>query len=94
MSQAAWDYHDGRVLGLQRAASLQDGNIDITLLLLNAGDNPIEFMLPSLPCAMAMQLDSSAPDARPGVTAQHHVKVAAHGLVLLAGTEVQSQPES
>src|SRR5690606_22336223 len=48
MSDAAWDYHEGRVLGLQRVARLPQGDIDITLVLLNAGELAIDFILPAL----------------------------------------------
>ncbi|MDS1141562.1 glycogen debranching protein GlgX [Pusillimonas sp. SM2304] len=93
MSDAAWDYHEGRVLGLQRAASLPQGDVDITLLLLNAGEQAIDFILPALRCPMLLQLDSSLSSAAVGKAVRDKVRVAAHGVVLLAGSMAAADAE-
>ncbi|MFT0548381.1 glycogen debranching protein GlgX [Allopusillimonas ginsengisoli] len=86
MSQAAWDYPEGRVLGLQRAAQQSD-DIDITLVLLNAGEEPIDFALPSSDIHMSVELDTSVEAVQTESIRQPtlKVRVGAHGLVLLAG---------
>ncbi len=94
MSQAAWDYHEGRVLGLRRAAPMQEGEIDITFLLVNAGTESIDFVLPPGPCPWQVALDSGAPEAQPGVAAPEVVKVSAHGLILLTGALSPQSPEA
>ncbi|MYN12143.1 glycogen debranching protein GlgX [Pusillimonas sp. TS35] len=86
MSRAAWEYHEGRVLGLRRAATLVNNDIDVTFLLLNASALAIDFVLPASPCVLCTVLDSNVPADRCERPVRESVKVAAHSIVLLAGT--------
>ena len=85
MSEEAWAHAEGRVLGFHRAAAQADGGLDVTLLLVNAGPEEIEFVLPALPCSWYCRLDTSK-DIRRDEVEDTSVSIGAHGLVLLASS--------
>lgn len=87
LDQAAWDAEQERVLALRRAASREDGGVDLTLLLLNPGDEAAVFTLPAPAAAWIRELDSAtlAPAAP---LADAAVTVAAHSVVLLAAAQL------
>jgi len=83
MSDAAWEFGEGRVLGLQRACVLDDGRVEVSLVLVNGSEGDVDFQLPEVPCAWKRVLDTSgvrSPDA-PVHGAQ--ATLCAHALVLL-----------
>jgi glycogen operon protein len=59
MSDAAWDYAEGRVMGLRRAVALDDRRADVSMVLVNSGEQDIEFMLPEPPCDWICQLNTT-----------------------------------
>lgn len=93
MSQAAWDYPEGRVLGLRRAVQAPDGDIDVSLMLLNAGTEAIEFILPPISAVMQVRLDTSNP-ADSSREVHDKITVSAHGLVLLTAIVASAGSES
>ncbi|MGB3290599.1 MAG: glycogen debranching protein GlgX [Burkholderiaceae bacterium] len=85
MTPPAWEYAEGRVLGLRRAC-VDDEDVDMSLLLVNSGDEDIEFQLPPQDLAWTRELDTAHPEAVPGSVEGDSQIVCAHGLVLLAFT--------
>lgn len=86
MSQDAWDYPEGRVLGLQRACSLSDGQTEVSLLLMNASDQAIDFELPGEPVLdWVCRLNSAQPKAPDSLVTSATQAVAAHSVILLLG---------
>lgn len=86
MSPDAWEFGEGRVLGLRRAAPAGNGRVDLSLLLLNGGDGDIDFQLPESPCAWESVLDSASQRAAPVAMQAAQVRVCAHALVLLTAS--------
>ncbi|KGD86897.1 glycogen debranching protein [Achromobacter sp. RTa] len=87
LDEAAWASEQESVLALRRAVLREDGSADITLLMLNPGQEAVEFQLPGPAVAWIRELDSAtlAPSlalSEPAVT------VAAHSVVLLAAAQV------
>lgn len=83
IDQGSWDDPQTLAMALRRAALRDDGSADITLLLLNPGDEPVAFTLPQPGLPWIRELDSAtqvptAPVSDTGITVQ------AHGLVLLS----------
>jgi len=87
MSEEAWAYPEGRVLGFQRAARSADGELDVTLLLVNGGSDEIEFVLPALPCRWYLRLDTAADRPGGAEIRTPEVPVHPHGLVVLANNQ-------
>src|SRR5690606_27930967 len=50
MSDAAWEFGEGRVLGLRRAYVDENGRVEISFVLVNGSDGDIDFRLPESPC--------------------------------------------
>lgn len=84
MSVEAWEFSEGRVLGLRRASAPERGGIDLTLLLVNGGPEDIEFQLPEHDATWVCELDTSTGK---GTTVDApRVMVGAHGVVLLVAS--------
>ncbi|MEN4922786.1 glycogen debranching protein GlgX [Achromobacter spanius] len=79
----AWESAQERVMGLRRAAHLPDGEVDVTLLLMNPTHEPATFTLPEPAMAWTVELDS-ATQAPAAPLREATVTVAPHSLVLLA----------
>ncbi|MFC4727284.1 glycogen debranching protein GlgX [Coralloluteibacterium thermophilus] len=84
MGEDDWNYTEGRLLALRRAARRDDGRIEITLLLVNGSHEPRRFELPPPTFSWTCRLDSAAPEAP-----EHHLDdagldVQAHSVVLLS----------
>ncbi|RTZ45623.1 glycogen debranching enzyme GlgX [Candidimonas sp. SYP-B2681] len=90
MSPEAWDYPEGRVLGFRRACTTTDGKVELALLLINGGPDDIQFHIPESPCPWVAVLNSADAHVVAAPVHDDHVKVAAHGLVLLMGQAVAS----
>jgi len=85
MSDAAWDFGEGRVLGLRRACLRDAGGVELSLVLVNGGDGDIEFRLPDSLCPWLRVLDTTQMRAAAATVAGLKVAVSAHALVLLLG---------
>jgi glycogen operon protein len=83
MSQAAWDYHEGRVLGFRRAVQLPGGETDVTFVLINSGADDIAFLLPEHSQAWLCELDTADTGVSSNALQDSSVTVAAHGMILL-----------
>src|SRR5690606_37803067 len=83
MSDSAWEFAEGRVLGLQSACLCNDAGLDVSLLLVNAADTDVDFTLPQSSWPWERVLDSSSLRAAPVAVQTPTVRVCAHGLLLL-----------
>lgn len=86
MSEQAWDYAEGRVLGFRRACRLADGRVELSFLLINGGPDDIQFQMPESPCPWVMALNSADIKVVSNPVHEASMKVSAHGVVLLIGT--------
>ena len=85
MSEGAWEFTEGRVLGLRRACVRDDGSVDLSLMLVNGGDGDIEFQLPDSPCQWRRVFDTADIRATAAVVHAPQLKICAHAMVLLLG---------
>lgn len=85
MTESAWDFAQGRVIGLRRAALLPAGNVDLSFLLINAGTADIEFQLFEEPCLWTCELNTATGDGTAAIASGSAVHVAAHSLIVLTG---------
>ncbi|MCI2807386.1 glycogen debranching protein GlgX [Eoetvoesiella caeni] len=83
MSEEAWGFAEGRVLGFRRAARVLPGRADLSLLLMNASADDIEFKLPAMACTWLCELDTADPGAAPATLSQPTVLVRGHSLLVL-----------
>src|SRR5690554_4342304 len=91
MSESAWEFAEGKVLGLRRAFLQEDGQLDLSLLIVNGGPDDVNFQLPANGCAWTLKLDTAEPGATATAVSTDSVMVAAHGLVLLTGALTTEQ---
>lgn len=85
MNEEAWAFGEGRVMGLRRACMGEDGNVELSLVLVNGADDDLEFHLPDSPCPWQRVLDTTQPRATAVAVQASTVVVGAHALVLLMG---------
>ncbi|VFR31259.1 Glycogen debranching enzyme [plant metagenome] len=94
MDQAAWENPQDRALQLRRVAEHDDDptQLDVTLLLVNGGAEPVDFQLPEPRQAWQVCLDSGEPERRdaPGVS----VTVGPHALVMLCAQADRASPHA
>ena len=91
MSQDAWDYSEGRVLGLRRAVRRDDLSIQVSLLIVNGGHEDVVFQIPDEPkLAWHRVVDTADPDCDVRSRVASEVPLAAHSLVLLGATHEDS----
>ena len=83
MSEAAWEFAEGRVLGLQRSCRSDDGSVEVSLVLLNGSEGDVEFQLPDTPVSWERVLDTSGVRAVDVAVQSSQVNICAHALVLL-----------
>jgi isoamylase len=89
MTGAAWDNPEGRVLGLRRACETGDaGAVEVTLLLINGGEEPVSFHLPEPAMRWRRLVASAKPDLEEKAVLVSHIPVPAHSIVLL-GAQVE-----
>jgi len=86
MSDTAWEFAEGRVLGLRRAMALPSGDADMSFMMVNASMEDIEFQLPEHDFPWTCELDSANPELEPGPINEASVTLGAHSLVLLTST--------
>ena len=87
---ASWEDAGAKAMALRRAALREDGSADVTLLLLNPGQEAVAFTLPAPSLAWIRELDSSAPTAAAPV-AGDQVPVEAQSLVLLTAARMPGE---
>ena len=85
LDSAAWADGVTQRLVLRRAV-LNGASIDITLSLLNASEQQVDFTPPNPELPWEIILDSANPISPPGTPAIDKVYVASHSIVLLAAT--------
>ena len=84
MTDGAWNEPEERTLALRRALAAEDGGLDATLLLLNAGGAGHAFALPEPALAWTLVLDSAHPDREEHPVRDEAVPVEPRSVVLLA----------
>jgi isoamylase len=84
MTDGAWNEPEGRTLTLRRALASGDGNLDVTLLFLNADGVEHAFGLPPPVLDWTLVLDSARPDREEEPVRDVAVPVGARSVVLLA----------
>jgi len=85
LTSEAWTNTTAQLMALRRATR-QDGIIDITLLLLNAGHEDREFIFPNPELAWEIKLDSANPDTEPRLAGDARAIVGAHCAMLVGVT--------
>ncbi|MGE5651321.1 glycogen debranching protein GlgX [Noviherbaspirillum sp. UKPF54] len=92
MTPERWNFAEGRLLGLRRAAAHpQAGTVSASLLLLNAFSEDREFVLPQPELPWKVLLDAAEPPhgSGRGRAVQHNrIKVSAHSALLLVADHV------
>lgn len=91
MTDDAWAYAEGRVLGFERASLSPEGVLDVTLLLVNGGPEEIDFVLPALPCRWFRLLDSADASRVGGEVRTDTLPLSSQGLILLANRQSGAQ---
>jgi glycogen operon protein len=91
MVPEAWQDGNGRSIALRRASRIENGHVDVSLLLLNASAEDHAFTLPEPRVTWRLVIDSADPPMAGRVVAQESVKVAAHSAVLLVA-DVEGKP--
>ncbi|MCA7083034.1 glycogen debranching protein GlgX [Cupriavidus sp. DB3] len=87
-----WSNPEERTLALRRARRDADGQVHVTVLLLNAGTEAVEYRLPPPALIWSRLFDSARPEL-PEAPLDHPVQpVAPHAAVLLAATLAPSGP--
>jgi glycogen operon protein len=90
LTDDAWNNPQARALAVRRAAPGTDNDIDITLLLINGGQDAIDFTLPAnheefpLEIHWHQLLDSARPETAAGAFAAGTIAVEGHSVMLFA----------
>jgi isoamylase len=84
MAVEDWQDAEGRCLALRRAARREDGQVEVSLLLLNAGGEPCRFTLPPPGLPWRLRLDSAEFRAAERDVAGDALEAAAHSALLLS----------
>lgn len=80
----AWHNQEARALAVQRANVTHTGELDIGLMLVNAGHEPVSFTFPPGEHPWYFLLDSASDDGIPHAVTENAMVVQAHSLVVLA----------
>ncbi len=98
LTQEDWQYWEARLLCLRRAARLEDGHVELCLLLVNNTDAQRAFQLPEPYFSWVLRVDSAAPERVDQPLAQSQLEIAPRSVQLLSvvaagpGTEVARHP--
>ena len=82
LSPDDWANHDGRVLILRRAATLDDGTIEVTALMLNADHQTLLFKLP-VELAWRLLIDRAQPEIAEHAIGAPTYTIAGHGAAII-----------
>jgi len=83
MQHSGWDFAEGRLLGLRRAVETGQGELELSLLLVNGTDEARSFVATPRDAAWRLVVDSERPDAPAAPMAGDSVEVGPHGVMLL-----------
>ncbi|MGH7117557.1 MAG: glycogen debranching protein GlgX [Acetobacteraceae bacterium] len=84
LAEEAWRNPVAQLLALRRAVACPGGDVDITLMLMNASEDDREFVLPPPALAWRMLIDTADPERADAEHEAERVTVRARSLVLLA----------
>ncbi|MGB3928171.1 MAG: glycogen debranching enzyme GlgX, partial [Sphingobium sp.] len=91
LSPEDWNNPEARALTMRRATLREDGRVEALTLLLNAGDDPVDFILPPPSATREVLIDSAQPDRDPFEIGDDYA-VQAHSAVLVCW--IGDQPAS
>jgi glycogen operon protein len=92
MNDEKWRDPEGRALGMRRVMAAEDG-LDITMTLLNGGDDDVAFALPDMEDkAWRLLLDSTDPQAPERTLEDRKFLLRAHGIALLSAHVRNAHP--
>jgi glycogen operon protein len=91
LQQSDWNNPVARLLGLQRAGTRDDGNVDIVLLLSNSDDADHDFHLPLPNLSYRIAIDTQTPTVGDVALATAQITVAANSLVLLVAHTARAE---
>ena len=83
MQHSGWDFAEGRLLGLRRAVETGQGELELSLLLVNGTDEARSFVATPRDAAWRVVIDSDRPDAPAAPLAGDSAEVGPHGVMLL-----------
>ena len=83
MQHSGWDFAEGRLLGLRRAVETGEGELELSLLLVNGTDEARSFVATPRDAAWRVVIDSDRPDAPAAPLAGDSAEVGPHGVMLL-----------
>ena len=83
MQHSGWDFAEGRLLGLRRAVETGEGELELSLLLINGTDEARSFVATPRDAAWRVVVDSDRPDAPAAPLAGDSAEVGPHGVMLL-----------
>jgi isoamylase len=83
LTNEAWQDPEGRALTLRRAGAGLDGEIEVLLLMHNAGDAPLSFTLPPPRLEWNLLVDTAKPDTHPQPFRGEALEIGAHGFAVL-----------
>ncbi|HLU14259.1 MAG TPA: glycogen debranching protein GlgX [Burkholderiaceae bacterium] len=91
MTEEGWQFAEGRVLGLRRAAWRDASTVQVSLLLVNASHEDVTFHIPNAPAlewslALDTRVATRNKPVRHSMRPDNTVPLAAHSLVLLRAT--------
>jgi isoamylase len=83
LTSEAWQDPEGRALTLRRAGAGLDGEIEVLLLMYNAGAAPLSFTLPPPRLEWNVLVDTAKPDTHPQPFEGEALEIGAHGFAVL-----------
>ena len=98
LTQEDWQFWEARLLGSRRAVRLDDGRVELCVLLINNTEAARTFQLPEPHFSWTLRLDSAEPTVTDRAVTQSQLEVAARSVQLLSvvadapGTAVMIYP--
>ncbi|HYD95898.1 MAG TPA: glycogen debranching protein GlgX [Noviherbaspirillum sp.] len=84
LSPEAWQNPEARALAVQRASAGADGRLDIVLMLVNGGHDPISFRFPYPERRWHLLIDSAVGNGGPREMTTQSLEVQGHSVAVLA----------
>ncbi len=94
LTPEAWNAPQGRTLALRRAGPAEEGGVEVTLLLLNAGATPVDVVLPPPALHWTLLLNSAQPRAEEAAVNGPVLTLAARSACLLAALPIPQEAPS
>jgi glycogen operon protein len=88
-----WQYTEGKLLCVRRAARVDEASAEVSLLLINTNGDAHAFQLPQPAFPWTLRLDTAAGDRSDRLIDQPQLEVAPHSLQLLTALVQAASPE-